>query len=253
MPVYLMYHEIELPGRTMCQGEPGYVRYVVKASAFQSQLKWLKENGWRGLSVGQALAGERDRDIVLTFDDGCETDLIAAAPLLGELSYNATFYITVGFLGNRGFLSQAQLRELSDQGFEIGCHSMTHPYLSDLSAKELHHEIADAKTALEQITQRPVNHFSCPGGRWDDRVVEMAKNAGYQSLTTSRMVRNSPRTNPFELGRVVVMRGTDAAGFQRLCQGRGLWQKRLQDSTRVVARQLLGNRIYERLRARMLG
>jgi peptidoglycan/xylan/chitin deacetylase (PgdA/CDA1 family) len=247
-----MYHEIELPGRPMCQGEPGYVRYVVKASAFQSQLRWLKENGWRGLSVGQALAAERDRDIVITFDDGCETDLIVAAPLLRELGYNATFYLTVGFLGNRGFLSEAQVRELSDQGFEIGCHSMTHPYLSDLSAKELHHEIVDAKKSLENITRRPVDHFSCPGGRWDKRVVEVARTAGYRSLTTSQMVRNSPRSDPFGLGRVVVMRETDEANFQRLCHGHGLWCRRLQDSTRAFARQILGNRIYDRLRARLL-
>ncbi|MGA2255620.1 MAG: polysaccharide deacetylase family protein, partial [Thermoguttaceae bacterium] len=194
MPVYLMYHEIELPGRSMCQSEPGYVRYVVKESAFHDQLTWLKDHGWQGLSVGQALETERTQDVALTFDDGCETDLLTAAPLLRQLLYNATFYITVGFLGNRGFLSRAQLRELTDQGFEIGCHSMTHAYLSDLGAKELHYEIADSKQALEQITGRPVEHFSCPGGRLNSRVVEVAREAGYRSLATSRMVGNSPRT-----------------------------------------------------------
>lgn len=253
MPVYLMYHEIELPGRSMCQSEPGYVRYVVKESAFYAQLTWLKDNGWRGLSVGQALDAERAQDIVLTFDDGCETDLITAAPLLGQLGYNATFYITVGFLGNRGFLSRAQLRQLSDRGFEIGCHSMTHPYLSDLEAKKLHHEIADSKKELEQIIGRPVQHFSCPGGRWNNRVVEVARDSGYRSLATSRMARNSSRTDPFALGRVVVMRGTDEAAFQQLCQGHGLLRMRLQDSARALTKQILGNRVYDRLRARLLG
>jgi peptidoglycan/xylan/chitin deacetylase (PgdA/CDA1 family) len=37
------------------------------------------------------------------------------------------------------------VREFDAQGFEIGCHSMTHPYLSDLSEPELKREIVDAK------------------------------------------------------------------------------------------------------------
>jgi peptidoglycan/xylan/chitin deacetylase (PgdA/CDA1 family) len=253
MPVYLMYHEIELPGRSMCQSAPGYVRYVVKESTFRDQLTWMKDNGWHGLSVGQALATECTQDVALTFDDGCETDLITAAPLLRQLQYNATFYITVGFLGNRGFLSNAQLRELSDQGFEIGCHSMTHAYLSDLCAKDLQYEMVDSKKALEQITGRSVEHFSCPGGRWSSRVAKVARKAGYQSLATSRMAENTSGTDPFALGRVVVMRATDETSFQLLCRGHGLWRMRLQDWPRGLAQQILGNRVYDRLRARLLG
>jgi peptidoglycan/xylan/chitin deacetylase (PgdA/CDA1 family) len=37
------------------------------------------------------------------------------------------------------------VRGLDAQGFQIGCHSMTHPYLSDLTEPELKREVADAK------------------------------------------------------------------------------------------------------------
>jgi len=247
-----MYHEIELPGRPMCQTEAGYVRYVVQAPAFHAQLQWLQNNAWRGISVGQALEASDPRDIVITFDDGCETDLIAAAPLLRGLGYNATFYITVNFLGKSGYLSRPQLRELSDLGFEIGCHSMTHPHLNDLSPADLRYEIAGAKQALEQITGRAVGHFSCPGGRWNRRVVEVAKEAGYSSLATSHASVNSSQTDSFLLGRVVVMRATDQPTFQKICQGQGLLLMRLRDSSRAFAKQLLGNTFYDRLRARLL-
>jgi peptidoglycan/xylan/chitin deacetylase (PgdA/CDA1 family) len=33
--------------------------------------------------------------------------------------------------------SARQVRDLDAQGFQIGCHSMTHPYLSDLTEPEL--------------------------------------------------------------------------------------------------------------------
>src|ERR1041384_2350901 len=132
--VYLMYHELELPERALCQSDPGYVRYVLKADDFRQQIAHLRAEDMRGVSVGEAWSktDEQGARVVITFDDGCETDLIVAAPVLKEAGFNATFYVTVEHLGRRGYLSVGQLRELSESGFEIGSHSLTHSYLHDL-------------------------------------------------------------------------------------------------------------------------
>ena len=247
-----MYHELELPGRPLCQSEPGYVRYVVPAAVFESQMHWVRSIGWRGMSLTEALSSPHENGVVLTFDDGCETDLLAAAPVLHGARFGATFYITVGFLGKRGYLSHSQLLELSDQGFDIGCHSMTHSYLSDCLDDRLQQELAGAKTELEQITGRRVEHFSCPGGRWSPRVVEVARQAGYRSIVTSHPAANPLQADPFFLGRVAVMRGTSLEDFQRLCQGHGLWKLQVRDLTRSSARRLFGNSAYDRMRSLLL-
>jgi peptidoglycan/xylan/chitin deacetylase (PgdA/CDA1 family) len=247
-----MYHEIELPGRPMCHNEPGYVRYVVSAPGFGAQMQALKDSGQHGMSVSEALSSPRQTGVVITFDDGCETDLITVAPLLRQFGFEGTFYVTVGFLGKRGYLSRDQLRELSHLGMEIGSHSMTHSYLTDLSDDHLLQELAGSKHELEQITGRPIQHFSCPGGRWEQRVVAKAKQAGYRSVSTSRAAANSARTDPYHLGRVAIMRGTSLVTFQALSRGRGLWIVRLKDSVRASARQLLGNTFYDRVRSRIL-
>lgn len=250
--MYLMYHELELPNRPMCQGEPGYVRYVVSAVDFAEQMQSLRTLGLPGKSVSEALADPESPGAVITFDDGCETDLITAAPLLCELGFGATFYVTVGFLEKRGYLSRSQLRELSDLGMEVGSHSMTHPYLPDLGDEELAREINGSKAELEQITGRPVYHFSCPGGRWDERVAMHAQRYGYRTVSTSRVAANFASTNPFRLGRVAILRNTTVSRFHALAQGQGLAAMRLMDSVRGSARRLLGNTFYDRLRARVL-
>src|SRR5437660_8464983 len=107
--VYLMYHELELPGRPLRETESGYVRYVLSESDFRAQVLWLREDGWQGMSVSQALDSPQDRAVAITFDDGTETDLIAAGPVLKEAGFQATFYVTVGFLGKRGYMSASQL------------------------------------------------------------------------------------------------------------------------------------------------
>jgi peptidoglycan/xylan/chitin deacetylase (PgdA/CDA1 family) len=251
--VFLMYHELELPGRPLCQSEPGYVRYILSSKAFQAQIDWLRQAGWRGLCVGEALNYPAGNSVAITFDDGSETDLITAAPLLKERGFNATFYVTAGFLGKRGYLSPTQLRELSSMEFEIGCHSMTHAYLDDLEQSGLQLEIADAGKRLEDLIGKRVEHFSCPGGRYSAKALALAKEAGYRSLATSHAHANSPSTDPFELGRVAVMRDCTVGPFQQVCSGDALWKMRLKESTRGAAKKLLGNERYDRLRARWLG
>jgi peptidoglycan/xylan/chitin deacetylase (PgdA/CDA1 family) len=251
--VYLMYHELEAPGRSLCTPEAGYVRYVVSEANFRSQINWLRDSGWSGMNVSQAIHSPRERSVALTFDDGCETDLIVAAPTLKDCGFQATFYITVGFLGKPGFLSYPQLRELHRMGFEIGCHSMTHPYLSDLDSEGLHREVGGAKSALEQILGAAVNHFACPGGRYDERARKVAQEAGYTSIATSLPHANPPTADRFALGRVVVMRDTSFETFQRLCYGQGLWKKQLMGAAYQSVKSLLGNKRYDQIRATLLG
>jgi peptidoglycan/xylan/chitin deacetylase (PgdA/CDA1 family) len=251
--VFLMYHELELPGRKLVQSEAGYVRYILSLENFRDQMKWLKSCGFRGLSVSDALLYPAEPGVCITFDDGCETDLIAAAPVLQELGFRATFYLTAGFLGTPGYLSTTQVRQLDSLGFEIGCHSMTHPYLSDLSDAELGREIVDAKLHIEQILGHAIEHFSCPGGRYDQRTLATARRVGFRTVANSRFHANSSGTSPYELGRVAMMRNLPLEEFAATCQGRGLWKKQLQDRTRQSVRQVLGNRIYDKLRATVLG
>ena len=253
--VYLMYHELQLPLRELCDQEQGYVRYVVAESVFLEQLAHLKRSGFRGLNVTEALASadEKARTVCLTFDDGCETDLQVAAPALQANNFNATFYVTVAHLERRGYLSRRQLRELSDQGFEIGCHSMNHVYLTDLPPEQLRTEIAEAKDRLEQLTGKPVTHFSCPGGRWDKRVATIAQEAGYASVATSRIGVNRPETDRYCLSRVAVKRDMDITEFARLCHSKGLRLRQAQNAVLASAKRVLGNSVYEKIRARVLG
>ena len=250
---FLMYHEIEAAGRALCDAEPGYVRYVVSAPMFRDQLGQLRAGGYSGISVGQWLAGEQaGTAVVITFDDGCETDALIAAPLLAAAGFKATFYVIAGHVGQRGYLSAAQLRELSEAGFEIGCHSMTHRYLDEANEAQLQVEVNEAKARLEQITGTEVVHFSCPGGRWSRRVAQWASRAGYESVASSRIGANTPATSRLNLARVAVLRDYDSGTFARLVRREGLAARHARAGLLNAAKTILGNRAYERVRARVL-
>ncbi|MDQ3586320.1 MAG: polysaccharide deacetylase family protein [Pyrinomonadaceae bacterium] len=265
--VFLMYHELEAPGRPTVQSAPGYVRYVLSAEDFRRHLAHLKASGQNGLSVGEALAAMDEvatngaspmiavqprAHIAITFDDGCETDLLLAAPLLKEVGFNATFYVVTGFTGQRGYMNEQQVRELSEMGFEIGSHSQTHSLLSDLDAASLRSEIVESKERLEQMTGRRIEHFSCPGGRWSKAVAAIAVEAGYASVVTSRPGKNSRAADRFRLARMTIMRETGVEEFERLCRAELLLRQRTQGAVLTAAKRLLGNSVYERLRSTVL-
>ncbi len=245
--VFLMYHELESEGRPLCQNAPGYLRYVVPETNFRAQMNCLKSMGWRGADVDHALQFDPST-VTITFDDGSETDLLIAAPVLREFGFGATFYVTSGFLGRPGYLTLAQLQELASMGFQIGCHSMTHAYLSDLDDESLRREIVDSKMQLEEIVGKRVEHFSCPGGRYNLRSIEMVKTAGYRTMSTSHCVANFADTDLFALGRVPVMRDTTLRTFDAYCHGRGLRSLRIRESFQQLGKRMLGNARYDRLR-----
>src|SRR5436190_1544525 len=249
--VFLMYHELALPNRECCQSDPGYIRYVLSAEEFESQMLAVRDHGMRGVSVSHGLL-HPESAVVITFDDGCETDLLTAAPVLTKLGFGGTFYVVAGKVGKPGFMRGAQLRELSGAGFEIGCHSMTHPYLPDLDEAGLQREIAAAKVELERILGKAIEHFSCPGGRYDSRVIRIAKAAGYRTLATSVPRANSPSSDPFHLGRIAITRGMSNPSFLNLCRGNALWKLQLKVGLNDSAKRLLGNTAYDRLRSLIL-
>jgi len=183
---------------------------------FRAQMEYLKTNDFQGLSVSQALTFPEGSNIAITFDDSCETDLLAAALILYQTGFGATFYITARWLGHRGHLSASQLKEPGGQGFEIGCHSMTHVLLPNLDEAGLKREIADAKSQLEQILGRPLDHSRAQEA--GTIIVSPELHARrYRTVATSRIHANSTDTDVFALGRVAILRDLPMNTFRGIC------------------------------------
>ena len=55
---------------------------------------------------------------------------------------------------------------------------------------------------------------------------------GFETVANSEFYANSPATNPYELGRVAMLRDLPIEAFRAICHDRGLWKKRLSHQTR---------------------
>ena len=250
---FLMYHELLAGGRSPARPGDGYGRYVITDATFRDHLEIIRAADGVGVAVGMALAARSTGlPVALTFDDGCASDLLVAAPVLIEFGFGATFFVTVAHLDSPGFLTRAQVRELADAGFEIGSHGMTHAYLSDLGADALRFELAESRSVLEDLSARPVVHLSCPGGRWNRTVADTARDCGYLSVCDSRPVGNTAATDAFRLGRFAITKATSAADVGCLARDGTLGSMRWRSLALGAARAVLGNRMYDRARTALL-
>jgi peptidoglycan/xylan/chitin deacetylase (PgdA/CDA1 family) len=124
------------------------------------------------------------RSVVITFDDGGCSDLLAAQEL-DRRSMPAAFFVTWSRLGSSSFLSRGQVVELGRQGFTIGSHGMTHARFTDLSAQELRDQLVGSRERLECLVGKPVTALALPFGAYNSAVVAAAIAAGYRRILTS--------------------------------------------------------------------
>ena len=102
-------------------------------------------------------------------------------------------------------LSEQMVKNLINNGFDVGGHTVTHPILAKLDDSLAQHEIVQCKLELEAITGRPVRFFAYPNGKvgidYDERHVQMAKQAGYEAAFITTIGSVSTTTDLFQVPR----------------------------------------------------
>lgn len=99
-------------------------------------------------------------------------------------------------------LSYRELAAMSnDPLFEIGAHTVTHPFLSRAPRPVQSEEIFESKRLLAELTGRPVRYFAYPGGDYNQETIALVKEAGYEAAFAT-IPRGIGQDRRFEIGRV---------------------------------------------------
>ncbi|HLW15731.1 MAG TPA: polysaccharide deacetylase family protein [Actinomycetota bacterium] len=212
----LLYHRIEfLAGR--------YTPLVVDPNKFAEQMDAIAQSSAATLTISEALQAARMKRVfpqgvvAITFDDATEDQYINAWPVLLRDHLRATFYVPTGRVGQPGYLTWAQIKEMRSSGLiEFGAHTITHRDLTKMSRAEAWHEIAGGKSILEKELGVPVTSFAYPFGTFGEREVTMAFLAGFSSALTTKYAWTHAFASALRWGRIEVHEtnsGVDIAGL----------------------------------------
>ena len=195
-------------------------------AAFRAHVDAIAESGRRAVTVGELVellrTGEvTDRPVVaVTFDDGW-ADFPAAAEILHSRALPSTLYVTSGFVGQPGYVTSSQLRELAGASVEIGAHGVTHERLDELRPQHVEDEVRRSKADLEDVIQQDITTFAYPHGNHTGRTKRVVRAAGYRSAAAVKNALSHSNDDPFALARVTVRSDTDARCVARLLAGEG--------------------------------
>lgn len=101
--------------------------------------------------------------------------------VLKERGTKATFFMVGDWVRQFPDLTRA----IAADGHELGNHSWSHPYPTQVGAEELKEEIRRTEELLVEITKTKPVLFAPPYGEWDRKVVATAAELGYRTIMWS--------------------------------------------------------------------
>jgi len=207
--------------------------YSITPELFTKHMQFLKDNGYNVVPMSQYVdyidgKGKMpEKAVVITMDDGYKSVYEIAYPILKKFGYTGVSYVYESFFpGGKNAITTDMLKEMAGDGFELGCHSYTHPILTKRSAEPddaiyanwLKKEIITPKKYLEEKTGLKVETMAYPFGAYSYAVTNTVKAAGYRAAFSVVPSYNTLDTDRFCLKRTMIFSSTSVKKLKQILE-----------------------------------
>ncbi len=222
----VMYHHI-------CESQKMLGKYVISPQEFENDLIFLKENGYTPIFVADLIAYAREditlpeKPIILSFDDGYESTIYYAHPLLQKYAmkgvcsvigtYSELYSNTKDKHINYSHLTWDQIKEMQDSGlWEIGNHSYdmhdlkkTRRGIKKLASESnsqykeiLTKDLSKLQEKLLEVTGQSPTLFTYPFGYISKQSDDILRNMGFTATLSCEEGMNKITKNQTEFYRL---------------------------------------------------
>lgn len=202
---------------------------ILNIEDFRRQMQAIRDAKLPVISMRQFLDWKQGKSdipaecVMITIDDGWKATHTLALGVLKEFGYPFTVFLYKNYINIGGrSLTHEEVRELAQGGGTISSHSVSHQNLSRKGGRNnasydawLREEFIDSMRYLEETygdTGAVVRTFAYPFGIYNDRALEIAREAGYEACFTVNGKKTGWEEKDLEIGRYVV-HGTTLANF----------------------------------------
>ncbi len=221
-----MYHKV---GATIDGSPDPFIN--VSSISFERQMLLMSRLGYVTVTFAEAVAGLKGqlklprRCFAVTFDDGYCCVGEHALPILSKFGFSGTVFAVSGAVGRENawdhangkpvhpLMSWDQLKKLRSSGWEIGCHTKTHPRMDGIEDKVALAELIESKALVEERIGGSAQTFCYPYGLFNKQTPALVEAAGYTGACTTRSGIASDSSNAFLLPRVKVSHSDGVAGL----------------------------------------
>jgi len=185
----------------------------VAPADFDHQMQYLSEQGYHTITPNELFKALKkgaelpDKPILITFDDGYADNYVNAYPILKKYGFTATFFVITDFISHDPrFMTWQQIREMHDNGFTIGSHTVHHTPLTELTNEQVTTELIDSSQMIEQKIGEKPRFFAYPTGAYNDEVRRLVHQAGYKLAFTVRYGQVDSDSNLCSVERIPIFR-----------------------------------------------
>ncbi len=196
---------------------------------FRNQMQALKDAELPVISMRQYLNWKQGKGkipnecVMITIDDGWKATHTLAMPVMKEFDYPFTVFLYKNYIGVGGrSLTHEEIRELAANGGTISSHSVSHENMSSKGGRSEAAYLEWLRVELEESYEFLVENFgdtgalektfAFPYGIYNDQVLELAEEYGYEACFTVNGKKTDWEVEDMEVGRYVV-HGTTLANF----------------------------------------
>jgi peptidoglycan/xylan/chitin deacetylase (PgdA/CDA1 family) len=161
--------------------------YIVPEADFRAQMKSLADSAYQTILPDQLyeyLAHGTpipEKAVMLTFDDNDLDQFTVAYPEMKKYGFKGVFFIMTVSMNKPRYMSQAQIRELSDAGHVIGSHTWDHKNVKKYEEADWAVQIEKPSRKLEEITGKKIEYFAYPFGLWKPEIIPGIKQRGMKA------------------------------------------------------------------------
>ena len=148
--------------------------YIIPPATFKAHMKMLADSGYHPilpdelynyLTTGAQLPA---KPIMMTFDDTDCDQFELDRPELMKHGFKGVYFITTTDIGkNRHYMDKNNIKQLSDEGNTIACHTQDHTNFKKYKGNDWYTQIDKPTKKLETITGKQIKYFAFPFGEWN--------------------------------------------------------------------------------------
>ncbi len=188
-------------------GDDRYPSTNISVEKFEEQLKFLKDNDFKVISLSQAFEALTNKKLngkvaVITIDDAYKSFYTNGWPLLKKYGFSATIYVNTETIGAGDFMDWKQIKKIKEAGIEIGNHSHAHPYfLNDYNKQDFIDDLNLSQKEFEEHLKELPTSYAYPYGEWNSSMNDVLKANGYSSAVAQNSGVVYTGSPPFSLPR----------------------------------------------------
>ena len=206
---------------------------TISATKFEQQLQYLSKKGYTSYHLKELLILKKlpaKKNVVITFDDGFESQREIALPLLKKYGFKATFFIPLKYLGTNDswhtkeipIMTSETLKTLDLSTVELAHHSYAHKKYDALTIPEVAEDVRLSFETLDKNDMSFGPFMAYPYGKFPKLAASnlqfknQLRDAGFAyGLRIGNRVNKFPFKDPFEIQRIDVKGEFSLRKFKR--------------------------------------